>query len=414
MPGRSREIEAINGLRGAGALAILLYHMGPSLAHSPLFAPATLWFAKYYLFLDLFFMVSGFALAAGYARVFADGVRGEALRRFWTGRLARVLPLYWATLAVAVAIEFALFWGVKAGLFAPGFEPFDRPAANPENLVTTALLLQAWGLHDKLTWNIPAWFVSALMGAYLAFPFLIAAAQRLNERMRATVLIALCGSAMLILHGLYANEYLQPPNDVAVLRALVELMLGAGLFLMRPQVLAPAMRSMLQIGCALAVFASLHLKLWDGFALLLFAAFVVLIRTDEGALARALKARPMFWLGRISFSLYMIHFLVLFLIDSLGKMRVPLVDWFFWTENMWLNLILRVVIVIALASVVHRRFEEPARRIMQNWMGKAALGAPATRTPRGSRAEARCVPAHRPRGDSLPRWRDRKPSTIAD
>lgn len=90
----------------------------------------------------------------------------------------------------------------------------------------------------------------------------------------------------------------------------------------------------------------------------------------------------MLWLGRVSFSLYMIHFLVLFLIDSLGKMRVSVVDWFFWTENMWLNLILRVVIIVALASVVHRRFEEPARRVLQNWMGRAALGAPATRTPR--------------------------------
>lgn len=382
MPGRSREIEAINGLRGAGALAILLYHMGPSLAHSPLFATATLWFAKYYLFLDLFFMVSGFALAAGYARVFADGVRREALRRFWTGRLARVLPLYWATLAVAVAIELALLWGVKEGVFAPGFEPFDRPAANPENLVTTALLLQAWGLHDKLTWNIPAWFVSALMGAYLAFPFLIAAVERLDERIRARVLIAICGSAMLILHALYANEYLQPPNDVAVLRAVVEVMLGAGLFLMRPRRMSLIARSALQMACVGAAFAALHLKLWDGVALVLFAAFVALIRTDEGAVAHTLKTRPMLWLGRVSFSLYMIHFLVLFLIDSLGKMRVPVVDWFFWTENMWLNLILRVVIIVALASVVHRRFEEPARRVMQNWMGRAALGAPATRTPR--------------------------------
>lgn len=382
MPGRSREIEAINGLRGAGALAILLYHMGPSLAHSPLFAPATLWFAKYYLFLDLFFMVSGFALAAGHARVFADGVRGEALRRFWTGRLARVLPLYWATLAVAVAIELALLWGVKEGVFAPGFEPFDRPAANPENLVTTALMLQAWGLHDKLTWNIPAWFVSALMGAYLAFPFLIAAVERLDERIRARVLIAICGSAMLILHALYANEYLQPPNDVAVLRAVAEVMLGAGLFLVRPRRMSLLARSALQMACVGAAFAALHLKLWDGVALVLFAAFVALIRTDEGAVARALKTRPMLWLGRVSFSLYMIHFLVLFLIDSLGKMRVSVVDWFFWTENMWLNLILRVVIIVALASVVHRRFEEPARRVLQNWMGRAALGAPATRTPR--------------------------------
>lgn len=296
MPGRSREIEAINGLRGAGALAILLYHMGPSLAHSPLFAPATLWFAKYYLFLDLFFMVSGFALAAGHARVFADGVRGEALRRFWTGRLARVLPLYWATLAVAVAIELALLWGVKEGVFAPGFEPFDRPAANPENLVTTALMLQAWGLHDKLTWNIPAWFVSALMGAYLAFPFLIAAVERLDERIRARVLIAICGSAMLILHALYANEYLQPPNDVAVLRAVAEVMLGAGLFLVRPRRMSLLARSALQMACVGAAFAALHLKLWDGVALVLFAAFVALIRTDEGPWpARSRRARCSGW-----------------------------------------------------------------------------------------------------------------------
>ena len=74
MPARPAPVRAIDGLRGVAALGIVIYHMRPALAYAPELRFAAGAFEKYFLLLDLFFVVSGFAIASGYGDVFSRRV----------------------------------------------------------------------------------------------------------------------------------------------------------------------------------------------------------------------------------------------------------------------------------------------------------------------------------------------------
>ena len=78
-------------MRGTAALLVALYHINPDLI-----APtgAGRFVGKGYLWVDLFFVLSGFLLAMNYADRFAGGWSLGAWLDFLLHRLARIYPLY--------------------------------------------------------------------------------------------------------------------------------------------------------------------------------------------------------------------------------------------------------------------------------------------------------------------------------
>ena len=94
--------EALDGLRGIAALAVLVYH-----AHD-LLGP-TQWLPRAYLAVDLFFMLSGFVLSYAYRRRLETGMPTLAFMRL---RFERLYPAYALGLCIAVpAFALALMHG---------------------------------------------------------------------------------------------------------------------------------------------------------------------------------------------------------------------------------------------------------------------------------------------------------------
>src|ERR1700761_1914630 len=77
-----RKFETLDGLRGIAALAVVLYHLP-----LPLHALAP----RGYLAVDLFFLMSGFVVAAAYEERLLSGLSTAA---FALVRLKRLWPLY--------------------------------------------------------------------------------------------------------------------------------------------------------------------------------------------------------------------------------------------------------------------------------------------------------------------------------
>lgn len=103
-----KEIRALDGLRAVAALSIVLFHvmLFLQLEYTPLSQAINhIW---YYLStgVDLFFVLSGFLLFLPYARAMLDGQRLPSARRFYRRRALRILPAYWACLAIMVALKF--------------------------------------------------------------------------------------------------------------------------------------------------------------------------------------------------------------------------------------------------------------------------------------------------------------------
>ncbi|MCC6919279.1 MAG: acyltransferase [Alphaproteobacteria bacterium] len=364
-----REIRAIDGLRGVAALGIVIYHGRSSLAYAPELAFAAGAFEKYYLLLDLFFVVSGYAIASGYGGMFTARVTAADYGRFLWGRIPRLYPLYLFVLLLLVAQEFFFLWSRASGLWDPGYMPFERPFANPGNLATSLVLLQAWGIHDKLVWNVPAWYVSALMGAYLAFPFIARAASGLPARLRGVVLIGLAGTATLALHAAYQINAFPPPFDLAPLRAVLEFTIGYGLAQLAP---LPAWRRHLQVPLLALAMASLHLGWRDEMSVLLLIAFFWSLLDDRGVVAAVLGSAPLVWLGGASYGIFLVHQPMLSLFDGLNNTPLSRSLWLLWSEYFTWNLALRLVLVVLAGWLAQRLIADPARRWLQR---RTATGA---------------------------------------
>ncbi|MBI1238725.1 MAG: acyltransferase family protein [Alphaproteobacteria bacterium] len=350
---------ALNGVRGLGAVMIVLYHMWPSFAYAPLLSLTAPAFVKTYLWLDLFFMLSGFALAKAYAPAFRGGIARDDLAAYAARRAWRLLPLHWLTLGAAIALEGALWLGVSLGVFELRFEPFERPGATLETIPTTFLLLQSWGLHDKLTWNIPAWYVSALVLPIALAPALIRIAATRN---RAWILGALALAGMLALHIVYGEKLLPSPHDLAPFRALLEASFGVALGLIITE--SRRDRSAVQIALLVSVFILMIARAPDALTVAALAGLLIAIAGFEGTLSRWLTERPMQWLGERAFAIFMTHWLVLFAFQVIGEINPPLIGLLYRTEALDLHLAARFAVVLIVADWVYRWIERPlaARR----------------------------------------------------
>ena len=97
-------IQSLVGIRGYLALVVVAVHLAP---FAIALAPATrgfflpIWHHAY-VALDLFFVLSGFVVTAGYRKVFARWPGWAAYGRFLWARLSRFYPVHLAVLAVLV------------------------------------------------------------------------------------------------------------------------------------------------------------------------------------------------------------------------------------------------------------------------------------------------------------------------
>src|ERR1700730_15972505 len=109
--------EALDGLRGVAALSVVLIHVP-----WPNHISDTGFGRHVYLFVDLFFILSGFILTAAYREGIATG---DQLRRFLILRFFRIYPVHLAVLLVLLVIEIAKVLAQSSGLAHANNPPFS-------------------------------------------------------------------------------------------------------------------------------------------------------------------------------------------------------------------------------------------------------------------------------------------------
>ncbi len=355
----AKPVRAIDGLRGVAALGIVVYHMRPALAYAPELRFSAHSFEKYFLLLDLFFVVSGYAIASGYGRTFRNRIAAADYRSFLWGRFARLYPLYFVILMILAAQETFYLVAEAAGWFAPPWPPWGRPTAEPVGFVASLFLVQAWGFTNKLVWIIPSWYVSALVTAYLVFPLIARATAQLPQRSAGLVLVGAAGGAAAALHIAYQAGAFPGDNDWSPVRAIVEFTLGYGLAQLAP---APAWRRHLQLPLLVLVFAGLHLFWRDEITLALLVAFFWSLLDDRGLVAAPLKTRPAVWLGSVSYAIFLVHQPMLNWFDGLNNTSLSQQLPILWEQYFTWNLTLRMVLIVLVGWLAHRFIALPAQR----------------------------------------------------
>lgn len=299
------------------------------------------------LFVDLFFVVSGFVIARQYLGLVDDAA---SIRRFLWRRLARIYPLHLATLAFYVALAGALHFGVART---------DNPARYPlSDLPRQLLLLHAFA-GDRLTFNFPSWSLSAEMFCYLLFPAVVVIAQRRREvTIVLVILTALANSLWVAAAGTAPwGDWI---NHGGAFRALPAFNLGVACYLFRDRIAGwPTIPGALVV--SLAAFAGFGFLLPTMTAL--FAVYVIAMLAIQADCAG--RKTPLSRLGfdrwsSLTYSCYMLHIPVATVIITFGGRVLA-----YGSPNERLILAPAAVAVLAFASLVSlRAFETPLRRYL--------------------------------------------------
>jgi peptidoglycan/LPS O-acetylase OafA/YrhL len=341
---RSKEIRALTGLRGAAEMMVVLYHADIN------FGPVLGRIVRHgYLAVDLFFVLSGYVMALTYGHMFRNGGNRGAYRDFLLLRFGRIYPLYFAVTIVCV-LAFGLFAHKGGG----------------ELIASNLLLVQGWGIDNSIIG--PGWSISTEAGAYLLFPPL--ALLCLHRGWRGAALWAVICAAAIPVIAWQATAVLgqclrNGPLDVfgkslyPLLRCLAEFSLGMLIWRVAGSPSgAPFRHPWAGDALTLAICLALLVHGADVLIVGLFVLVIPALAAGSSHTAKWLAARPLHWLGVISYSLYLVH--VPFL-DAESPRMLRLLTHFHLPHLVSVANALLIPLIILLAYLTYSLIERPGR-----------------------------------------------------
>lgn len=358
-PQRNQRIVALDGLRALAIAGVVLYHLRPSRLTGG------------FLGVTLFFTLSGYLATKSIMRATARD--GFSYPRYICRRVARMMPPIVVTIALTAVATY---------IAAPSLLPKVQQDALP-----SALFLSNWfyifrnvsyfaaaGLPSPLT---HLWFCAVTMQFYLVWPVILMAlcskTRSRNTAIGITIAFALVSTAAMVL-------MFNPTADTSRVyygtdARAAELLCGA-----LAAIAAPRLREILSgdihtpgankgiskvnaisIAWLVAVIAGALMltgeSAWlyrGGFLLLALVTglLIICVQNTECIVRRLLSVKPLVWLGQRSFSVYLVHYPLLLLMNPATRT----------TRIAWWEQALQLVVILTVAEVFYRLVERPWSR----------------------------------------------------
>ena len=260
---------------------------------------------KGYLGVDLFFELSGFVIALNYFAMFDKRFSLVSYGKFLGIRLARIYPLH-AFMMFAFVLN-----PIAINLFSK--QHYSNNSYRLPYFLMSLCLIQNWGFVDQLDWNVPSWSISTEWFAYLVFPAISVAASKFGRTMINSVIMIFLLLVILAICGAFFGGLGGDIPHFGIVRCVLEF--AAGVLLFRVWLLHRA-TSGVPGELTICLSATIFIMYWwlqpDDFLIVPIGfLFIVFSLSDmDGLLSRALSARPLEWIGLISYSTYLLHFFV--------------------------------------------------------------------------------------------------------
>jgi peptidoglycan/LPS O-acetylase OafA/YrhL len=352
-------ILSLEGLRGIAALLVALYHLEIGRDYFSVIRNG-------YLFVDLFFVLSGFVISATYS---SRLTKISDFRPFLIRRIGRLLPLLiFSTITfllianlIVLAKKLALAHGYGAFLHNPGALQYLVPSV--KEILSTLTFTQSLGLFDHLILNTPTWSISTEFYTY----FLFAALCLFVPRRAAIVAFAL-----LCVGGLLASTWasatlhncgveggcLGLTYDFGIVRCLYSFFLGTLVYhSSRRFRINPLTLQVIGLFGLFLVFNTIDYVPLAAFAFPpAFALLVLSICKDSGPLAAMLQIRPFQALGQRSYSIYLMHMPLLLIFQNVANRAHGLLA----TSAV---VVVYVAVLVTIAGWTYRFIENPMRAV---------------------------------------------------
>jgi peptidoglycan/LPS O-acetylase OafA/YrhL len=360
--GQTGRAPHLDALRIVAAVAVVVLHYAEYTKDNAVAHFVFTHVQHFNLFVDLFFVISGFVIAAQYLEK-VDSY--DATKRFLWRRIARIYPLHLLTLGFYLAIAAVLQLGLAHG---------ENPARYPLSDIPAQLLMLHAVVGERLTFNFPSWSLSAEMFCYLLFPLLAAIAARWRPAIIVVVLAALLGNS---LYGAVTDTgpWTEWINRGGACRALPSFALGLAFYLFRDAIGRwPAIR--LPLTPALLAFLLFSGLIGDALVLAAVYAIVALAIRADATRQDTLVLRT--GIGRwsdLTYSIYMLHVPVATVVLTIAGRALSA-----FVPDARVVLIPVALAVLALAShLSYRYFETPIRHFLCASFDRRTEARPALR-----------------------------------
>ncbi|MDZ8052913.1 MAG: acyltransferase family protein [Aulosira sp. ZfuVER01] len=370
-----KHINSLTSLRGIASVVVVIHHFSyytlPKTGST--LSTYSNFFHNGYLWVDFFFMLSGFIMTHVYARDFSTKVTSDNYRSYLLSRFARIYPLHIFILSLFVGLEIFKTFLLHHFVFTGKF--------NLTALFANIFLLQAFDLNCpplfwcNTYWNEPAWSISVEFFIYCIFPFLLFFL--LKNSYKNDLMIYLSSLIGILLLVTFTRGNLDSIIGVpAIARCGLECVLGIITYKVyrRGNYQKYFNLNLLAIIAITWIMLIMH-NYWHHWRslhdCLILPAFSLLILAvavnNKGVISKFLNSQLMLYLGTISYSVYLVHWFIQEVIKFswVYEFNEIFGQSFTGLEN-FLALGVFLTITLLLASLTYRFVEVPMRKYLKS------------------------------------------------
>jgi peptidoglycan/LPS O-acetylase OafA/YrhL len=343
----SRVLPALTGLRGVCALWVLTFH-----SHDFLHTGNVPIISMGWMGVDIFFVLSGFIIS----HVHISDFRGcdiLVILKFYAIRLSRVYPVHIFTMLLAF-MYLLLRYVIGAAISEDRF--------SPQSLLRNLLLIQSWN-SVQLTWNYVSWSISAEWAVYLAFPAIALLLSRIVSPFQGLLGFVIMSAAMISVLAYFGYHDTSITTEFTLVRAFGGFVGGCFLYTAyRNGGLGGLPWGTITTASVSVIILVSYTGISSFWAIPPIGPLVIGLAYGTGPIARLLSTRLLMFLGEVSYSLYMVHFLILEIVFApVHFTRLASLEGFI----LYPTYVAGLLCVGAATIIVFRYVERPGRTAMR-------------------------------------------------